>query len=393
MSDNDPASPPLTLILAEDGKAGGIGRYCVDLAELLRAPVACLCDESCPPPRGCWLAAQCRSRGVPLLSVPMPARGWRQGLPGLVRLWRHLGQPLVHANGRRGNFLSIAARISVPRFRYVTTAHGILGLHDPHNAVYRLVDLSACRLADAAIAVSADTAKRLMAAGSPRGRTVTIPNGLAERDLAVLTAVARQRQLADDEHLPLRLGFLGRLSPEKGTREFLEVARRVTASMPTSRFLVAGDGPQREWFLRESLDMRNAGSMVWKRVVEDVAEFLGQLDVLLMPSHNEGMPYALLEAMAAGCVPVAFDVGGIAEVVAGPSLGILVRPGDAEGLVRAVTRLGESRALQRSIGQAASAHIRDGFTLESRLPLLREAYRNAPPHRRPGGGPCRGDRP
>lgn len=369
-------APPAVLLIVEGGDSGGIGRYCVDLAGLLgaRAVVVCLCDYPCAGAGGCWLAGQCTTRGVPLLTVPMPPKSWRVGLQGLVSLWKRVGRPLVHVNGRRGNSLAIAARVSVPGFRYVTTAHGILGLHGRRNAAYRLVDLAACRTAKAVIAVSADTGQRLIRAGSPRRKTLVITNALAERDLSDLGGIADQRRSMSDARPSVRIGFLGRLSPEKGTHELLEVARRLHDVAPTDTLAIAGDGPDREWFLRESRALQASGTLNWHGAVHDVAGFLREVDVVLMPSHNEGMPYVLLEAMAAGCAVVAFDVGGIAEVISDPSLGVLVRPGDVDGLVAQLARLGDAPRLAISIGRAASAHVREQFSLRSRLPLLLRAY-------------------
>jgi glycosyltransferase involved in cell wall biosynthesis len=164
------------------------------------------------------------------------------------------------------------------------------------------------------------------------------------------------------------------LSPEKGTHELLEVARRLHDVAPTDTLAIAGDGPDREWLLRESRALQASGTLNWHGAVHDVAGFLREVDVVLMPSHNEGMPYVLLEAMAAGCAVVAFDVGGIAEVISNPSLGVLVRPGDVDGLVAQLARLGDAPGLAISIGRAASAHVREQFSLRSRLPLLLRAY-------------------
>ena len=388
-SDEGLASPAV-LLVAESGGSGGIGRYCVDLAGLLgaRAVVVCLCDQPCAGAGGCWLAGQCTTRGVPLLRVPMPPKSWRVGLRGLVGLWRRAGRPLVHVNGRRGNSLAIAARVSVPGFRYVTTAHGILGLHGRRNAAYRLVDLAAGRTAKAVIAVSADTGRRLIRAGSPRRKTLVILNALAERDLRELCGIADTRGSVSDNRPALRIGFLGRLSPEKGTRELLQVVRRLPEVAPTATFAIAGDGPDREWFLRESRALQASGSMSWHGAVREVASFLRQVDVVLMPSHNEGMPYVVLEAMAAGCVVVAFDVGGIREVISDPSLGVLVRPGDVDGLVAQLARLGDAPGLAISIGRAASAHVREQFSLRRRLPLVLRAYDMDPATvRASGSGP------
>ncbi len=317
----DHISSPTVLVVAEGGDAGGIGRYCVDLAELMgeRARLVCLCVDPCPDERACWLAAESAKRDIPLMRVHMPAKAWRAGLAGLVAAWKLHGRPIVHVNGRRGNAIAMVARLVVPGFRYVTTVHGVLGLHDRRNAIYRVVDLAAGRLATAVIAVSADTRRRLLKAGTPDTRIVVVPNGLAATELAALRAVAARREPRGDgiggRGQPLRVGFLGRLSPEKGTRELIEACQRLHGSNAPVTVAIAGDGPDLEWMVRQSGPMVDQGFLQFVGEVRDVPAFLGAVDVLAMPSHNEGMPYVLLEAMAAGCAVVAFDVGGIGEVI------------------------------------------------------------------------------
>lgn len=368
--------PPAILLVAEGGDAGGIGRYCVDLAGAIgaRAGLVCLCPTPCGGVDSCWLAAQCAERGIQLEAVAMPSKAWRTGLTGLVRVWRRTGQPLLHVNGRRGNAVALAARLLHPGMRYVTTVHGVLGLHDRRNAVYRLVDLVAGRGASAVIAVSADTQRRLLRVGSPRSRTHVVTNALAEPDVARYRRVAERRWAVDRHDDPLRIGFLGRLSPEKGTRELVEAARALLADVTTMTVAIGGDGPDRDWMTYEASGLIEQGSLRFHGEVRDTATFFGDLDVLVIPSHNEGLPYVLLEAMAAGCAVVAFGVGGIAEVVSDPSLGILVRPGDVPALCAALRRLHDDRALVEALGRAGSNHVADHFALSTRLPLLSDVY-------------------
>jgi glycosyltransferase involved in cell wall biosynthesis len=189
-----------------------------------------------------------------------------------------------------------------------------------------------------------------------------------------LRAVANRRWRTRRNESLLRIGFLGRLSPEKGTRELLEVSTILYESGIGATVAIAGDGPDHEWLATGSRAMREAGFMTNHGVVQDVADFLGKVDVLVMPSHNEGLPYALLEAMAAGCAVVAFGVGGIPEVISDPSLGVLVRPGDTDGLASAIRRLCEAPTVVASIGKAASEHVREHYALGMRLPLISQAY-------------------
>jgi glycosyltransferase involved in cell wall biosynthesis len=270
--------------------------------------------------------------------------------------------------------VALTLRLGLPGFRYVTTAHGILGLHSRRNAVYRVVDLAAARLASAVVTVSGHGRRDLIRAGSRDDRTVTIPNGLADRELAVLRAIAATRAADGRLDRPLRVGFLGRLSPEKGTHEVAEIARHLVASGSGATLDIAGDGPDRKRLQAELAPLVTVGAVRFRGKVADAPAWLRDIDILVMPSHNEGMPYVLLEGMAAGCAVVAFGVGGVPEVIADTDRGILIEPGDLGGLLAAVQALTADPARVAAIGRAASAHIADRFALAERLAALQRVY-------------------
>jgi glycosyltransferase involved in cell wall biosynthesis len=369
------------MLVAEGGDAGGIGRYCVDLAAAIgpRARVACLCDRPCSAATTCWLAAQCARQHVPLDQVRMPPKAWFAGARGLRGLWRRLGRPMVHVNGRRANAVAIALRLAQPGFRYVMTVHGVLGLHSRRNAVYRLVDYAAGHLAETVIAVSEHGRRMLLRAGTPPGRTVTIPNALAPGALEELRGVAARREGPAEA---VRIGFLGRISPEKGSHELVEVARRLVDGRLSGTLDIVGDGPDQAWLEAELRTLATADLVQSRGRVDEITGVLRDVDVLLMPSRNEGLPYVLLEGMAAGCAVVAYAVGGIPEVVDDPAVGSLVPPGDLEAFVAALQRLIADPDLVAAMGSAASAHVAESFSLSARLPQIWRAYgRRAPADR------------
>jgi glycosyltransferase involved in cell wall biosynthesis len=364
---------PAVLVVAESGIAGGVSRYCVDVAAELGplAEIACLCPQPCEG-AGCWLSARCLERAVTLHRVAVPPRAWRRGVRGLHGLWHSLGRPVVHVNGRRGNALAIALRLAAPGFRYVTTVHGILGLHDRRNVVYRIVDLSAGWLARSVIAVSADGHRALLRAGSPRSRTTTISNGLAAGDLAALGAVARMR--VPRGSAGVRFGFLGRLSPEKGTHDLAAIARTIAGDGPPATLDIAGEGVDAAWLAAQVAVLAHPERIRLRGLVTDIVAFLGQVDVLVMPSRNEGLPYALLEAMAAGCAILAYDVGGIPEALDEPSVGVTVPAGDLASLLAAVDRLRADPSAVAVLGTAGAERVAERFALSGRRAKLLAAY-------------------
>jgi len=238
----------------------------------------------------------------------------------------------------------------------------------------RIVDRAAGRFAKTVIAVSEHGRRVLVQTGSSSRNTVAITNGLAADDLRELRDVAAGRHSVPAIRSVVRLGFLGRLSPEKGTRELLDVARRLAGDDIRVTIHIAGDGPDRDWMTAAAEAMTDAGFITWHGAITDVVAFLRDVDVLVVPSHNEGLPYALLEAMAAGCAVVAFAVGGIPEAIGDSRNGVLIPAGDVQGLTAAVAGLAADPETISALGASASTRVELHFALAARLPAIRRAY-------------------
>jgi glycosyltransferase involved in cell wall biosynthesis len=161
-----------------------------------------------------------------------------------------------------------------------------------------------------------------------------------------------------------RVGAVGRLSPEKGFDVFVRAAAIVARHRPDVSFVLYGEGPLRpaleELIRREGL----VGRFVLGGFRQDLPAVLPQLDVAVSSSHTEGLPVALLEAMAAGLPVVATRVGGTPEVVADGVTGLLVPPNDPAALAAKVMALLDDPR-RAAMGEAGRRRVRDEFTFEA----------------------------
>lgn len=215
------------------------------------------------------------------------------------------------------------------------------------------------RLADAVVVLSREQLevfrKRLA------GHAVdVVPNGI---DCAPYTLYNRA---APEPAQPLRLIYIGRLAPAKGLTETIEALRIARLRGVAARLVLAGSGSE-EARLRQHV--RDAGltrevAFVGPAWGAHKAQLLSQADVFLLPSYAEGLPYSLLEAMAAGVVPVVTPVGAIPDVVTEREHGLLVAPRDAEAIAQAVALLAADRALLARMSAACRARIAAGYSLE-----------------------------
>jgi len=165
------------------------------------------------------------------------------------------------------------------------------------------------------------------------------------------TATREALGLTPDE---LLIGAVGRLEPVKGFSYFVRAARIVLDALPSARFILAGDGAERESLaaLAETLGPR----FQFLGMRDDVPALMAAMDLCVVPSINEGMGRVILEAGAAGTPVVATNVGGIPEVVKETVTGLLVRPRDETGIASAVLSLAADRAQRERMGKAARDH-------------------------------------
>ena len=197
------------------------------------------------------------------------------------------------------------------------------------------------------------------AAGLPADRLLYVPNGIAEAPPAVsrealgLPAGARSSRAS---HTSAGRRATGVSSPPGSA---------VRERLPTATLVLAGDGPLRarlETFARESgVD----GSLHFLGRRDDARQIVAAADLVVLASDTEGMPNAVLEAMAAGRAVVATRVGGLPDLVADGKTGVLVPPRDARALAEAMAALLQDHTRRAAFGDAARARAREHFSMEA----------------------------
>ena len=173
------------------------------------------------------------------------------------------------------------------------------------------------------------------------------------------------------------VGSVGWLTPVKGHRYLIEALAKLKPAYPNVCGVIVGSGELHRELetLAEKLGVRSALRFLGKR--DDVAECVAAMDVFVLPSLNEGMGRALVEAMAAGRPVVASRVGGVPTVVEDRVTGLLVPPGDAEALAAAIQLLLDRPAWARELGAAAAKQIGDRFSEAAMIRSIESLYEEA----------------
>jgi glycosyltransferase involved in cell wall biosynthesis len=231
----------------------------------------------------------------------------------------------------------------------------------------------AARLADRIVCVCPSQQRSAAALAGP-ARVVVVANGIDRPGPPDAAARERQRRELGVAPPHPAVGGGGRYSPQKGDVYFVGAARRVAARVPQARFVMVGAGE-----IQRPIARLVAASGVPERFVlagprDDVPDLLGALDVFVLPSLWEGLPYALLEAMAAGNAVVASAVGGVPDVIQDGTSGLLVPPGDPAALAAAMLKLLESEAQRAKMGRCAREVVATRYRIEDMLDRIAALY-------------------
>lgn len=305
-------------VIAEMG-TGGAESVTADLA----AHLAGAGHDVCVASSGGWRADALARDGVATLDLPLATRGAGGLLRAAARL-RHAARvrpvDVVHAHNVRA---SLAAHLGTRWGRrgrppLVTTVHGLADSDYPRAA--RVLATS-----DVVVAVSGDVADRLARAGLDRGRTTVVENAVPPPSSVTDQRAAVRAELGVGGPLVL---CVARLAPPKRVDLLLDA----WPGVPAATLVVVGDGPD-----RAALERRAGDRVRFLGTRPDVGRLLAAADLLVLPSDREGLPMAVLEAMAAGVPVVASAVGGLTGL--GADTVELVGAGSAAALGAAVRDL------------------------------------------------------
>jgi glycosyltransferase involved in cell wall biosynthesis len=260
---------------------------------------------------------------------------------------------LVWSNSVKSHFLVRQAGLH-HAMRWAAFHHGYTAT-DLKMRLYNQLDRWSLRAADQVLTSSAAFVSEIERKNVLRGRIhvqhmpIRTAAAVTERQK---TELRRELGLAEGARVLL---CVGRLSREKGHADLIRAlpALRERAGRAPIRVVLVGEGPERARIERLCRRLQLAEMVTLAGQQHDVNPYYAIADVFVLPSHSEGCPNALLEAMAAGVAVVATDAGGISEIVTDSDSALLVKPSSAADLAKAAARLLEDCELRRRLVCAA----------------------------------------
>jgi glycosyltransferase involved in cell wall biosynthesis len=293
----------------------------------------------------------------------------------LLRVMDFLVLTLRHRAGLRLVFWTIHNYNFTLRADQVRRHKWLLGLK---RFAYRLLYRLAARWVDGFVAVSDEVETAILDSIGPiRDKIAVISNGvdIARYSRPIDRAGVRHTLgLAEDTWL---MALVGTMKPQKGHHFLIDAVRLVAPRFADLHILFVGDGE-----MRAELAAQAAASGAGKRIHflgnrGDVPELLAVCDAFVLPSLWEGLPMALIEAMASGLPVIASEVSGTRQVMVPNETGLLVPPGDVQALSEAMVVLLSDRELARAMGAAARRRVEAAFSAKRQAEEHVALYRRA----------------
>ena len=280
-------------------------------------------------------------------------------LPSFFRLFLYLRSSdinLIYVCGFRASLVLRFFKIFYPSINIV---HGVRWNPDSNNLrdrIFRLSERLTYPLVDAWI-TNSDIARQTLIknCGLPALKVHKVYNGL---DINFKKIVPIQQR-------PFNILTIANLNIVKGHLEYLNVIKEVVKIFPAARFIFIGRDDMRGEVQQAIKNLGLAYYVKYEGFREDVSPWLLEARIFVLPSHNEGCPTVLLEAMSFGIPCIAFKVGGVPELFANKEHGILLEKGDYAGLVAAIIYLlnNDDEASQQAI--MGQKHVITNFDIKN----------------------------
>jgi|GEM_PF-578800 len=314
--------------------------------------------------------------GIRVHHIPKRGRIDPRFLWKLATLLRNGHYDIVHAFSLTAELWTLLARLPLARAPRLVAS--IRGLYTDQPAWFWRIKRLILRRSDAIISnapAAADVAARL--SGVPRSRFDVIANGVAVPK-AVDSIECKSRQERGREFLQPPAGrtaglFVGRLVTAKN----LPCLMRALVRIPVVQrpwIAIVGDGPLRPEIGQRIIEMDLENDMRLLGERSDIPVLMHGADFFVLPSSHEGMPNALMEAMAAGCAPVASRVGGIPELIEDGSSGLLFPSDDAGALATCLLAVSSDPDLRGRLGARARVVIDTGFSAAAMIRATTAIY-------------------
>lgn len=298
--------------------------------------------------------------------------------PSVIRALRNIVEQrspdVIVTHQVKSHFLMKVSRLW-QKYPWVAFNHGYTTT-DRKVLVYNLLDRWSLPKADRVVTVCNAFTQKLVQMGVRSERIHVQHNSIRHEpavDIEEIRTLQRRLGIKDGERMILTVG---RLSKEKAQMDVLRAFKNLSETHEEldARLVIVGDGPERETLEAATASLGLSNRVSFTGQVNNVQIFCAAADVLVNPSHSEGSPYVLLEAMAAGLPIVATAVGGVPEMIENNEMALLVPARNPQMMAEAIARVLNDEQLAQRLSANASTAVCLRFSPENYVRSLVEIY-------------------
>ena len=318
-----------------------------------------------------------RQTGVSVVPLPMGKIFWKpQSIISLMRLIRGRNFDIIHVHSQEAGLLVriIARAAGAKVIIYTPQCTNIRQIR--WFWIYRSIEKILSYITDKIISVSETDRRRIIRWGISPSKVITIKNGIDPKLNRETLDFAGMKQKFDlDEKQPVVMQ-IGRLSYQKNPLAFVKGASLVINEHPDVKFVLVGDGPlmeEVEEYIQELGIQNQVNCLGWQ---DNAYNLIAVADIITLTSRWEGLPYALLEAMAWSRPVVTTAVNGCPEVVKHGVTGYLVPYEDTNTWATYVKKLLEDDKKSEDMGRSGNSRLKEDFSLEKMVEQTEEIYDN-----------------
>lgn len=316
-----------------------------------------------------------RELGLKVDVIPERFRFDLRLIPLLRRIIEQNAPDIVVTHQVKSHLLMKLSRLW-RQYPWVAFHHGYTKTKLRERVYNRMNDLS-LPTAHGVITVCQAFAQEMASAGVALERIFVQHNSLRPEQAASAEEAEELRAklgMTDGERMVLAIG---RLSSEKAHIDLLSAFSHLqkTKTELKTRLVIVGDGPERKRLEAAARSYGISERLHFAGQISNVKPYYAAADVFALPSHSEGSPYVLLEAMSAGLTIVATSVGGVPEMVEDQESALLVPPRDPQAMAEAISSVLADARLARRLADKASALITTRYSPENYVRSLVEIYR------------------
>lgn len=278
---------------------------------------------------------------------------------------------IIHSHGYKTNIYSILSRMYLNNTKAITTNHNWIS-NTIKEKIYKYIDIKILKKYTYIVAVSQELKDKMVSCGIESSKVNVLLNGIFinynDNDYYY-----EKKKIGISANCFV-IGCVASLIPVKAHIDLLRAFAMLLNTIPNSRLVLVGDGPLYDYLNTISKQIGIESNVTFLGYRNDAIKLLHTFDVFSLVSHSEGLPMAMLEAMAASLPVVVSSVGAIPQVITHMKNGILVTPGNITEIFNAFVTLADDPDLRKNLGCNARKQVVANYSVERMVKDYEELY-------------------